>query len=143
VLVAALLSCRKSDKLSVRKPENPIDAALSRADYATALRLAQSTNTPEAKFYSGRMYNESWGVKADLHTAIQYYQDAANAGYPRAKVFLAGAYSQGRGVNRDAVKATQLLQEASSQGDAQAKYLLMMMQANPNQQMTPADEARN
>ena len=141
-LLLTALSCRKPDKVSVRVPENPIDAALSRADYAKALQLAQSSNTPEAKFYLGRMYNESWGVTADLHAAIQYYKDAADAGYVRAKVFLAGAYSQGRGVNRDAAKATQLLQEASSQGDAQAKYLLMMMPANPNQQMTASDEAR-
>jgi len=143
VLVAALLSCRKSDKVSVRKPDNPIDAALSRADYAKALQLAQSSNTPEAKFYLGCMYNNGWGVTPDPRTAFRYYKDAADAGYVRAKVFLAGAYSQGRGVNKDAAKATQLLQEASSQGDPQAKYLLMMMQANPNQQMTAADEARN
>jgi TPR repeat protein len=143
ILAAMAIACRSSNPGSVLTPENPIRAALGRADYAKALQLAQAGTNAEAKFYLGRIYAQGWGVKENATQAVQYYKEAADAGYVRAKVFLAGAYQQGRGVKRDLKVTRQLLQEASDQGDVQAKYVIPMFFNDPKRKTTPAEDAQS
>ncbi len=99
-------------------------------DYAIAwqklLPLADAGDT-EAQILVGRMYNNGYGVTADLTKGAEYYARAATHGNMRAQALLAFLYTSGRGVEVDYKKALHWYLQAANNGDGYAQLDLAQL----------------
>jgi TPR repeat protein len=103
------------------------NAAFQKADYPTALRLAQplaEAGDPRAEALLGQMYYRGRGVGQDDREAATWFRRAADQGDTTAQFFLGGMYSEGRGVPQDYKEAARWYERAAVQGDGQAQYNL-------------------
>ena len=84
------------------------DAAHSRGDYATAMRLLRplaEQGNGRAQILVGMMHELGQGVPKNGAAAAEWYRRAADRGYPSAQGNLGALYAQGLGVPRDYVQA--------------------------------------
>jgi TPR repeat protein len=105
-------------------------------DAAAAQRwLAHASNSgvPEAALALGDMAtrtpasrDKAWNEKI-LHSAITWYEVAAQAGVPSAQFKLANAYYAGAGVTRDPAQAQLWYARAANQGQIEAQNALGIM----------------
>jgi TPR repeat protein len=106
------------------------EAAYSRKDYATALRLfrplAQDGNA-KAQRNLGLMYEIGRGVPKDYQQAIVWYRKAADQGDAFAQFNLGLMYHNGDGVPRDYQQAMVWYRKAADQGDTDAQVNLGVM----------------
>jgi len=90
--------------------------AYDRANYATALKVWQSTadqGDKEAQTNIGEIYERGLGGPPDYEKAAFWYKKAADQGYSRALINLGFLYEQGRGVPKDPTVALQLYRRAA------------------------------
>ena len=92
-------------------------AALSRNDYATALRewrpLAEQGDAA-AQYKLGDMYRYGWGVELDFAEAVRWYRKAAEQGHAESQYEFGLFLSVGLGVRQDTVEAYKWLSLAVS-----------------------------
>ena len=76
----------------------------------------------------GIMNEKALGIARAYAKAMQWYQEAANAGNAQGLIGMAVMYANGRGVQPDIEKARQYLQQAAAMGDLQAQTDLTLLQ---------------
>jgi TPR repeat protein len=84
------------------------DAAYSRSDYATAMRLLRplaDQGNGRAQILVGMMHELGQGVAKNGVAAAEWYRKAADKGWPSAQGNLGALYAQGLGVPQDYVQA--------------------------------------
>lgn len=92
-------------------------AALTRHDYATAMRLLRplaEAGNAEAQFGVAILYNDGLGVRKDHLQGARWYLKSADQGYSGAQYDLGVMYDLGQGVPQDYVRAYMWLDLAAS-----------------------------
>ena len=115
-------------------------SALSRGDYATAMRLFRplaEQGDAKAQFTIGLMYVNGQGVQRNDAEALRWYRLAAERGDARAQFNLGIMYRNGQGVPQDYVHAFMWLSLSAARGNQSA----INNQGIVAQQMTPAQLA--
>jgi hypothetical protein len=100
-------------------PSEDGNDALTRGDYATAVRLWRSLaekGDAVAQYNLGLIYTNGQGVRQDDAAAASWYRKAAEQGYPAAQFKLGSMYFDGRGVQQDYVRALMWLNLAAARG---------------------------
>lgn len=92
--------------------------------YSKELVQAAESGNPLAQYYLGLAYENSYGVTADTHKAVEWYARAANQGLDSAQVCLGMCLFEGTGVTKDTDKALEWLHRAAEQGNVHAMYSL-------------------
>ncbi|MBH5328214.1 sel1 repeat family protein [Eikenella sp. S3360] len=87
--------------------------------YARALEQ-HSSNSPDAAYRLGYLYEKGLGGKKDFQTACLLYRKAAKAGHPDAQRALGYCYEKGLGLPRNDDKARKWYARAALQADADA-----------------------
>ncbi len=126
------LSFHISSSVVYAGPLEDGQAAYSRGDYATALRLFRplaEQGDASAQNALGWMYREGSGVNQDFKEAMKWYRLAAEHGSAQAQYNLGVMYYQGSGVAKDLHEAMKWYRAAATQGEAQAQYNLGFMYA--------------
>jgi len=98
-------------------------AAYSRGDYATALRLwlpLAEQGDANAQLQLGAMYKDGKGVLQDRAEAVKWYRKAAEQGNADAQWQLGAKYFVGWGVPQDYVMALMWFNLAAAKGNKQA-----------------------
>jgi len=98
--------------------EDP-EAAYTRNDYATALRIFRSLadeGDPTAQHRLGVMYERGLSVSQDYTQAAEWYRRAADQGYKFAQHALGTMYQTGYGVQQDYVQAHMWYNLSATQG---------------------------
>lgn len=127
---AAIALCRKA--LQARPDDARLLAYLGRALYKAGqmpeshalIARAADQASPLGQALMGVLYEQGYGVPADLRQAADWYRLAAQAGNPLAQYNLAMLLLSGRGVSTDAALAVRLIQMSAKQGDAEAQFKL-------------------
>jgi TPR repeat protein len=124
-------------------PLEDADAAYSRGDYATALRiirpLAEQDNA-SAQFRLGVMYGSGDGVPKSDAEQLKWFRRAAYQGDADAQYSLGSMYNLGIGVQQDYAEALKWYRLAADQGRADAQDILGTMYAQG--QGVPQDYVR-
>jgi len=94
-----------------------------------ALRAAAAAGNPAAEFEIGMRYSEGRGVPANLETAVQWFERAANKGLAPALYRLGSLYEKGQGVKKDLEKARQFYLAGADKGNAKAIHNLAVLYA--------------
>jgi localization factor PodJL len=94
-----------------------------------ALRAAAAAGNPAAEYEIGMRYSEGRGVPANLETAVQWFERAANKGLAPAMYRLGSLYEKGTGVKKDLEKARQLYIAGADKGNAKAVHNLAVLYA--------------
>ena len=92
--------------------------------YSKELVQAAESGNPLAQYYLGLAYENSYGITADTHKAVEWYARAANQGLDSAQVSLGMCLFEGTGVTKDTDKALEWLHRAAEQGNVHAMYSL-------------------
>jgi DnaJ domain/Sel1 repeat len=106
------------------------------SDEVKKIRLAAEGNTineqgdPDAQYKLGVRYADGQGVVKNEHTAVQWFQKAADQGFVNAQVYLGVMYSKGLGVVKNERTAVEWYTKAAEQGLAIAQYNLGVMYDN-------------
>ena len=103
---------------AVAGPFEDGEAASSKGDYATALRLWRplaAQGHVEAQLNLGFMYETGHGVPQDYAAALSLWRPLAAQGNARAQFFLGYMYETGRGVPQDYKEAVRLYGLATTQ----------------------------
>ena len=95
------------------------DYRRARKWYAHALEQ-HSSDTPDAAYRLGYLYEKGLGGKKDIQTACQLYRKAAKAGHPEAQRALGYCYEKGLGLPENHAKARKWYARAALQADATA-----------------------
>jgi TPR repeat protein len=117
---------------AIAGPREDADAAYSRQDYATTLRLLKplaDQGDADAQNLLGLMYGNGQGVPKDDAQAVKWYRLAADQGGALAQVSLGLMYAEGQGVPKDDAQAVKWYRLAADQGDAMAQVNLGTMYA--------------
>lgn len=112
-------------------PLEDADAAYSRGDYASALRiirpLAEQDNA-RAQFRLGVMYGSGEGVPKSDAEQLKWFRRAAYQGDADAQYFVGAMYSFGiNGLQQDYAEAVKWFRLAADQGRANAQAVLGTM----------------
>jgi uncharacterized protein len=97
-----------------------VSEAISKSDYATALRLARplaDRGDAEAQFWLGVLYHDGEGVPQDYETAVKWYRKAADQGFASAQHNLGFMYWFEEGVPKNYVTAHMWLNLAAARGN--------------------------
>ena len=115
---------------AVAEPLEDASAALTRGDYATALRifraLADQGNVA-AQDALGDMYEEGRGVRQDYAEALKWFRLAADQGFDDAQNDLGWMFHLGQGVAQNDAEALKWFRKSAEQGHALAQYNLGVM----------------
>ncbi len=98
--------------------------ALQEGDYAAALREFQTladAGVANAEFMVGVMYENGYGVTADLALAAKWYRRAAERGLASAQYNLSVFHQLARGVELNLSEAVRLSRLAAEKGHAAAQ----------------------
>jgi len=95
------------------------DYRRARKWYAHALEQ-HSSDTPDAAYRLGYLYEKGLGGKKDIQTACQLYRKDAKAGHPDAQRALGYCYEKGLGLPENHAKARKWYARAALQADATA-----------------------
>jgi len=126
------------------------DAAYSKGDYATALRLYRQLadqGNVSAQYVIGTMYFDGRGVPQVYATAALWFRKAAERGSTAAQMDLGSMYADGRGVPQDYVLAHKWLNLVatlsllSSETDKKLVNSASYKRAAVTEKMTPAQIA--
>lgn len=126
------------------------DAAYSKGDYATALRLYRQLadrGNVSAQYVIGTMYFDGRGVPQVYATAALWFRKAAERGSTAAQMDLGSMYADGRGVPQDYVLAYKWLNlvatlpHLSSEADKKFVNSASYKRAAVTEKMTPAQIA--
>jgi localization factor PodJL len=98
-------------------------------DRRPALRAAAAAGNPAAEYEIGMRYSEGRGVPANLETAVQWFERAANKGVAPALYRLGSLYEKGQGVKKDLEKARQFYIAGADKGNAKAVHNLAVLYA--------------
>ena len=97
-------------------------------DNATSLAMVQKRvdagDADAVELLASNYYYGHFGLKKDVHRAIELFTDAAELGSARAQFTLGGLYYDGNGVEEDKMRGVELLQRAAMKGDVASRYLL-------------------
>lgn len=107
----------------VAGPYEDAAAALSRGDYATAMRLFRSLaeqGDAKAQFTIGLMYVNGQGVQRNDAEALRWYRLAADRDDARAQFNLGIMYRNGQGVPQDYVRAFMWFTLSAARGNQSA-----------------------
>ena len=119
--VAAFFLATSLALASVAGPSEDANAAYTKGDYATALRLWRDLaeqGDASAQTSLGRMYRDGRGVSADQAEAVKWFRKAAEQGDAAAQANLGFMYGRGRGVPKDDGQAVDWFRKAAEQGYA-------------------------
>ena len=83
-------------------------------------KQAEKLGSAAAVNMIGKMYEQGWGVEADLYKAMEYFRRAAEAGDIDALLNLADHYRSGDGFKQDSRKALELYKRAADAGNVDA-----------------------
>lgn len=115
-------------------PAKPVPAVAAATDSVTAtaigsdkLRAAAVAGDPSAAFEIATRYAEGNGVAANLSTAAEWYERAAEGGVAVAQYRLGSLYERGQGVKKDLTKAVNWYQRAADQGNVGAMHNLAVL----------------
>lgn len=95
------------------------DYRRARKWYTRALKQ-HSSDTSDAAYRLGWLYERGLGGKKDIQKACQLYRKAAKAGYPEAQRAIGYLYEKGLGLPLNYAKARKWYARAALQGDATA-----------------------
>ena len=95
------------------------DYRRARKWYTRALKQ-HSSDTPDAAYRLGWLYERGLGGKKDIKTACQLYRKAAKAGCAEAQRALGYCYEKGLGLHKNYAKARKWSARAALQADATA-----------------------
>lgn len=108
-------------------------AALSRGDYARALRLFRplaDQGNALAQYSLGVMYTNGHGVPQDYAQAVAWYRKAADQSLAAGQNNLGFMYTYGYGVPQDYTEAAKWYWKAADQGDTTAQRNLETLYTN-------------
>jgi TPR repeat protein len=118
---------------AVAGPFEEGNAAFSRGDYPTALRLWRplaEQGFAEAEYDLGYMYLKGHGVPPNYAEAMKWYRLAADQGLAAAQHGLGVFYADGKGVPQDYAEAVKWYRLAADQGFVIAQYSLGSLYAD-------------
>jgi TPR repeat protein len=107
-------------------------AAVSRRDYATAMRIFRpmaDRGLNAAQLMVGTMYDNGWGAPQNYAEAMKWYRLAADQGDAAAQSSLGSMFNNGRGVRQSYAEALKWYRLAAEQGYSAAQYSLGLMYA--------------
>jgi TPR repeat protein len=114
-------------------PLEDAEAAHSKGDYATAVRLYRplaDQGNATAQLRLGFLYSSGRGVPKDDAAALSLFRKAADQGDARAQNNLGLMYEDGRGVPKNDATAVSWYRKAADQGHARAQNNLGLMYEN-------------
>jgi hypothetical protein len=94
--------------------------------FAERMELAGAGNA-EAQYNVGEMYEKGSGVLANLKSAFNWFELAANQNHQKAQYKIAYMYYRGEGVETNPTKAFQLMDPLAKIGYARAQHYLALM----------------
>lgn len=114
-------------------PLEDANAAFSRGDYLTALRVVRplaGQGNARAQSLLGTMYENGEGVAQDLAEAVKWLRKAAEGGEVTAQDYLGVLYATGdSGLEQDYSEAAKWYREAADKGNPHAQNSLGSMYA--------------
>jgi uncharacterized protein len=116
--------------------------ALTRGDYATAMRLWRplaEQGDAVAQYNLGLMHYRGEGVPQDYATAAGWFRKAADQEQAAAQYSLGHMYFEGRGIPQDSAASVMWFRKAAGHGDAKAQTGLGFIYTNG--QGVPQDDA--
>ncbi|CAG8445384.1 10514_t:CDS:2 [Scutellospora calospora] len=109
--------CNPNPKLAVRYLQKAAESAVT--DLHTSVAANPSIARHElvlAIYELGVCFRHGWGVPKNKHTAVYYFEIAANLGDPDAQNELGSCLEHGEGTKKDIKKAAKYYRMAAAQG---------------------------
>jgi TPR repeat protein len=114
-------------------PFEDADAAYSKGDYATALRLLRplaDQGNADAQVGLGIIFANGHGVPQDYAEAMKWLRKSADQGNANGEYYLGFSYAKGQGVTQDWVEANKWFRKSADQGNLDAQSMLGFNYAN-------------